>query len=111
MVSWTTFLCGLRTLGYRDLLLIPELEKLGRSCLDDTTCFGQLQEVVKATTREIGTKFWAPFGWTLVRRRLHEAAEQKAARQAAKEREVEVATATTRDSSTEGRPEPAAPGP
>ena len=75
LVSWTTFLCGLRTLGYRDLPLVPELKKFGRSCLNDTTRFRQLQEVVKATTRKIGTKFWAPFGQTLVRRRLHEAAE------------------------------------
>ena len=75
LLSWTTILCGLRALGHRDLPLVPELEKFGRSCLDDTTRFGQLQEVVKATTRKIGTKFWAPFGRTLVRRHLHEAAE------------------------------------
>ena len=66
---------------------------------------------MKAATHEIGTKFWAPFGRTLVRRRLQEAAEQKAARQAAKEREVEATAATTRDSSAEGHPEPAALGP
>ena len=111
LVSWTTFLCGLRTLGYRDLPLISELERLGRACLDDTTRFWQLQEVVKAATREIGTKFWAPFGRTLVRRRLQEAAEQKAARQAAKEGEAEAAATTTPATSAECHPEPAAPGP
>ena len=86
-VSWTTMLCGLRAIGVRDLdRVAPEMASIGERCIQDAGLFGQMQEVVKLLTREIGTKFWAPFGRTMVRRRLSKAAEQKAARKAAEER-------------------------
>ena len=85
-------LCGLRALGVRDLdRVAPEMATIGGRCANDSGLFGQLQEVVKLLTRDIGTKFWAPFGRTMVRRRLLEAAEQKAAWKAAEERPLEPA--------------------
>ena len=85
--------------------VVPEMASIGERCLNDGGLFGQLQEVVKFVNREIGTKFWAPFGRTLVRRRLHEAAEQKVARKAAEERTSGPVGTTASNIKAGGHPE------
>ena len=55
--------------------VVSEMASIGERCLNEGGLFGQLQEVVKLVTRQIGTKFWGPFGRTMVRWWLLEAAE------------------------------------
>ena len=63
---------------------------------------------MKLLTREIGTKFWAPFRRTMVRRRLSEAAEQKAARKAADVRASEPVGTAAPNADRSGPEEPEA---
>ena len=61
-VSWTMVLRALRSLGIPDLpRVVPEMERLAGECRE-AGGYTELQSSMQPLVREIGSKFWVPFG-------------------------------------------------